>query len=201
VQVDGTVTLRLEDPDGWQDLDPATLRAALFGIPVDAGRAAGHARVDPAASATRSASRSVAEGPRRCRCRRVALLFAASGFSLKDRAGHVRSGLSRSRPDQLNGLALVRAGVSSSSASAWRSRRARSCWRRARAGLVAAAAPSLASAGAWRVRALEPGAAGRRGGRRCGSRGGAAAASPEWSALEAARRPCLTAAWICAITS
>ena len=37
VQADGTMTLRIEDPDGWADLDPASLRAALFGIPVDVG--------------------------------------------------------------------------------------------------------------------------------------------------------------------
>ncbi len=36
IAIDGTMVLRIEDPNGWQDLDPATLRAALFGIPVDA---------------------------------------------------------------------------------------------------------------------------------------------------------------------
>lgn len=36
ILVDGTMTLRLEDPDGWQDLDPASLRGALYGIPIDA---------------------------------------------------------------------------------------------------------------------------------------------------------------------
>lgn len=35
IAIDGTMTLRLEDPDGWQDLDPTSLRGALFGVPVD----------------------------------------------------------------------------------------------------------------------------------------------------------------------
>ena len=36
IQSDGSVTLRIEDPDGIADLDPSSLRAAIFGIPVDA---------------------------------------------------------------------------------------------------------------------------------------------------------------------
>ena len=36
IQVDGTITLRVEHPGGWQQLDPTSVRAALFGIPVDA---------------------------------------------------------------------------------------------------------------------------------------------------------------------
>ncbi|MFN3240469.1 MAG: hypothetical protein ACE37K_03040 [Planctomycetota bacterium] len=37
IQNDGTMTLRIEDPNGRGDLDPLSLRAALFGLPVDAG--------------------------------------------------------------------------------------------------------------------------------------------------------------------
>jgi hypothetical protein len=36
INVDGTIHLRLEDPDGWQDIDPTSLNGALFGIPLDA---------------------------------------------------------------------------------------------------------------------------------------------------------------------
>ncbi len=88
VAVDGTAVLRIEDPDGWQDLDPASLRAALFGIPVDAfgllsafalqqADALGFTLVQPAPLPP-------------------SLLFTVA-FSVKDRAGH-RSGQSRSRP-------------------------------------------------------------------------------------------------------
>jgi len=31
---DGTIVLRIDDPDGWFDLDPASLRVALFGLPI-----------------------------------------------------------------------------------------------------------------------------------------------------------------------
>ena len=88
VQVDGTVTLRLEDPDGWQDLDPATLRAALFGIPVDAGALLGTLTLQQSDPLGFTLVQPVPLPQ--------SLLFAVS-FSLKDRAGH-RSGLSRSRP-------------------------------------------------------------------------------------------------------
>ncbi len=37
IAVDGTIVLRVEHPAGWQQLDVASVRAALFGIPVDAG--------------------------------------------------------------------------------------------------------------------------------------------------------------------
>lgn len=37
IGVDGTIVVRLEDPDGWQDLDYTTLRSALFGVPFDVG--------------------------------------------------------------------------------------------------------------------------------------------------------------------
>jgi hypothetical protein len=36
IHVDGTIVLRVEHPAGWQQLDPASVRAALFGVPVDA---------------------------------------------------------------------------------------------------------------------------------------------------------------------
>jgi hypothetical protein len=35
IAADGTIVLRLEHPAGWQQLDPTSLRAALFGVPVD----------------------------------------------------------------------------------------------------------------------------------------------------------------------
>lgn len=37
VQGDGSMLLRIEDPDGFTDLDPASFQAAFYGIPVDAG--------------------------------------------------------------------------------------------------------------------------------------------------------------------
>jgi hypothetical protein len=88
IAVDGTVSLRIEDPDGWQDLDPASLRAALFGIPIDAGAVLG----------TLSLQQFDAQGFTLAQPLPLpqSLLFRVS-FSLKDRAGN-RSGASRSRP-------------------------------------------------------------------------------------------------------
>jgi hypothetical protein len=37
IAVDGTIVVRLEDPDGWQDLDYTSLHSALFGVPIDPG--------------------------------------------------------------------------------------------------------------------------------------------------------------------
>lgn len=88
VQVDGTVALRIEDPDGWQDLDPASLRAALFGIPVDAGALLGTLVLQQADAQGFTLVQPLALPS--------SLLFSVA-FSLKDRAGN-RSGLSKSRP-------------------------------------------------------------------------------------------------------
>ncbi len=88
VQVDGTVALRLEDPDGWQDLDPASLRASLFGIPIDAGALLGTLVLQQADAQGFTLVQPVPLPQ--------SLLFSVA-FSLKDRAGN-RSGESRSRP-------------------------------------------------------------------------------------------------------
>jgi hypothetical protein len=88
IQVDGTVSLRIEDPDGWTDLDPTTLRAALFGIPIDAGALLGSLQVQSADAQGFTLVQPVALP--------TSLLFSVA-FSLKDRAGN-RSGLTRVRP-------------------------------------------------------------------------------------------------------
>jgi hypothetical protein len=88
IQVDGTLTLRMEDPDGWQDLDVGSLRAALFGIPIDAGALLASLTLQQADPLGFTLVQPVPLPP--------SFLFAFS-FSLKDLAGH-RSGLSRSRP-------------------------------------------------------------------------------------------------------
>lgn len=88
IAIDGTMAMRLEDPDGWQDLDPTSLRGALFGIPVDsfglltaftvvAVDATGFSLVQPYPLPND-------------------LLFTLS-FSVKDLAGN-RSGQARPRP-------------------------------------------------------------------------------------------------------
>ena len=88
IQVDGTMTLRLEDPDGWQDLAPASLRAALFGIPVDAASLLGGFQVQSIDALGFTLVQPVPLPPE--------LVFTLS-VSLKDLAGH-RSGQSRARP-------------------------------------------------------------------------------------------------------
>lgn len=88
VAIDGRVTLRIEDPDGWQDLDANSLRAAIVGIPVDAFGLLG-AFVVTSVDATGFTLVQPQPLP-------TNLLFTLS-FSIKDNAGH-RSGATRTRP-------------------------------------------------------------------------------------------------------
>ncbi|GAB4137144.1 MAG: hypothetical protein Fur0037_02090 [Planctomycetota bacterium] len=89
-RADGTLTLRLEDPDGWQDLDPSSLRCAVWGRRLPAG-----ALLSALAVRAWDATGITLEQPFPLP---PALPYRLS-FSLKDRAGH-RSGASRSRPDR-----------------------------------------------------------------------------------------------------
>jgi hypothetical protein len=88
IHVDGTMTLRVEDPDGWQDLDPQSLRGALFGIPVDAGGLLASFQMTAADATGFTLTQPVPLPP--------GLLFTLS-LSLKDFAGN-RSGQARPRP-------------------------------------------------------------------------------------------------------
>ena len=88
VQIDGTAALRIEDPDGWQDLDPASLRAALFGMPVDAFGLLAAFQLQQADGLGFTLVQPVPLPG--------SLLFTVA-FSLKDFAGN-RSGQTRSRP-------------------------------------------------------------------------------------------------------
>lgn len=90
VRADGTFTLRLEDPDGWQDLDPASLRWSLWGqrLPFPALLSIVQVQQWDANGLTLVQPFPLPPG------------FAARvSVSVKDRAGH-RSGQSRSRPDR-----------------------------------------------------------------------------------------------------
>ncbi|MCR9247686.1 MAG: hypothetical protein NXI31_21885 [bacterium] len=88
IRVDGTVTLRFEDPDGWTDIDPGTLRAAAVGIPIGAGGLLGGMTLQQADATGFTLVQNVPLPP--------SLLFTLS-FSVKDRAGN-RSGITRTRP-------------------------------------------------------------------------------------------------------
>src|SRR5690606_33267836 len=88
VQSDGSMVLRIEDPDGVSDLDPTSLRAALFGIPVDVGGILSAFFVQ---SADATGFTLVQPFPLP-----ADLLFTLS-FSVKDRQGN-RSGQARTRP-------------------------------------------------------------------------------------------------------
>lgn len=90
VAVDGTFLLRLEDPQGWQDLDPATLRAALFGQPIDPYGLLTSLQVVQIDTAGFTLAQPFPL---------PAGVLAQLSFSVKDRAGH-RSGVQRSRPDR-----------------------------------------------------------------------------------------------------
>jgi hypothetical protein len=89
IQVDGTMTLRIEDPDGWQDLAPASLRAAVFGLPVDFAGLIGGFQLQSQDALGFTLVQPVPLPPE--------LLFTLS-VSLKDTAGN-RSGQSRARPN------------------------------------------------------------------------------------------------------
>jgi hypothetical protein len=88
VQIDGSMLLRIEDPDGFGDLDPATFNAALFGIPVDAGNMLSGFFVQSIDATGFTLVQPFPLPPE--------LLFTLS-FSVKDMQGN-RSGQSRSRP-------------------------------------------------------------------------------------------------------
>jgi len=88
VQTDGTMTLRIEDPNGRQDLDPQSLRASLFGIPVDAAGLLATFTLQSTDANGYTLVQPVPLPP--------SLRFTLA-FSVKDLAGH-RSGSSRTRP-------------------------------------------------------------------------------------------------------
>ncbi|HEB53148.1 MAG TPA: hypothetical protein ENI87_07840 [bacterium] len=88
ITAQGLIKLRIEDPDGWADLDPSSLRAAISGIPVAAGGLFGALTMVQADSLGFTLVQTQPLPP--------SLLFTLS-VSLKDRAGH-RSGLTRVRP-------------------------------------------------------------------------------------------------------
>ncbi len=88
IAIDGRATLRIEDPDGWQDLDVNSLRAAISGIPVDAfGLLGAFVVTNVDASGFTLVQPQVLP---------QTLLLTLS-FSVKDTAGH-RSGATRTRP-------------------------------------------------------------------------------------------------------
>ncbi len=86
---DGSIVVRLEDPDGWQDLDYTRLRAALFGIPVDVGGMLGTFFQVQSADATGFTLVQPFPLP-------PDLLFTVS-WSVQDLQGH-RSGAQKARP-------------------------------------------------------------------------------------------------------
>ncbi|MBL9077695.1 MAG: hypothetical protein JNL08_09335 [Planctomycetes bacterium] len=89
IATDGTIVVRLEDPDGWQDIDPASLRAALFGVPLAFGDVVGTFFQVQAVDANGFTLVQPFPLPSE-------LQFSLS-FALKDLAGH-RSGAQRVRP-------------------------------------------------------------------------------------------------------
>lgn len=88
VRTDGTFTLRIEDPDGWADLDGSSLRTAVFGRRVDPGALFAGMVVAAADARGFTLVQPFPLPP---------WLLARLSVSVKDRAGH-RSGASRSRP-------------------------------------------------------------------------------------------------------
>ena len=85
---DGTFTLRIEDPDGWQDLDGSSLRMALFGQPLDPAQLLSGMLVIGADSDGFTLLQPLPLPPD---------LLVRLSVSVKDLAGQ-RSGVSRSRP-------------------------------------------------------------------------------------------------------
>ncbi|MFK7742363.1 MAG: hypothetical protein AB8H80_18765 [Planctomycetota bacterium] len=88
VQQDGTMMLRLSDPNGRGDLDPQSLRAAVWGLPIDAG---GLLSAFTLQTVDANGYTLVQSAPLPSE-----LVFTLS-FSLKDLAGN-RSGMTRTRP-------------------------------------------------------------------------------------------------------
>jgi len=88
IQSDGLMLLRIEDPDGIGDLDPTSLHAAVFGIPLDAGGVLSGFFVQ---SVDANGITLVQPFPLPSN-----LLFTLS-FSIKDMQGN-RSGQARTRP-------------------------------------------------------------------------------------------------------
>lgn len=85
---DGRFTLDLDDPDGWRDFDPASLRASLQGLPVDPVPLLAACNVLRADATGFTLQYPVPLPP--------ALRYRLA-FAVKDRAGH-RSGAARARP-------------------------------------------------------------------------------------------------------
>ena len=88
VQPDGTFTLRIEDPDGWQDLDGSSLRMALFGQSLDPAQLLSGMLVIGADADGFTLLQPLPLPPE---------LLVRLSVSVKDVAGQ-RSGVSRSRP-------------------------------------------------------------------------------------------------------
>lgn len=90
VRADGSFTVRIEDPDGWQDLDPSSLRFSLWGQRLGFGVLVSltYLQAWDANGITLVQPFPLPAG-----------LLARLSVSVKDRAGH-RSGASRSRPDR-----------------------------------------------------------------------------------------------------
>lgn len=90
LRADGSFTLRLEDPDGWQDLDPSSLRCALWGQRLDIGALFAVLQLQ---QWDQNGLTLVQPWPL------PPSLRLRLSVSVKDRAGQ-RSGQSRSRPDR-----------------------------------------------------------------------------------------------------
>ncbi len=88
IATDGTATLRFEDPDGWQDIDASTLRAAIVGLPIPISALLGSMQVQQADALGFTLVQPVPLPND--------LLYTLS-FSVKDMAG-TRSGATRTRP-------------------------------------------------------------------------------------------------------
>lgn len=88
IGVDGRFTLAIDDPDGWQDLDGASLRASVQGLPMDAAALLSACQVTRADAQGFTLSLPTSLPP--------TLRFRLA-FAIRDRAGH-RCGIARVRP-------------------------------------------------------------------------------------------------------
>lgn len=88
IGADGRFTLAIDDPDGWRDLDGASLRASVQGLPMDAAALLSACQVTRADATgfTLSLPTSL-----------PATLRFRLAFAVRDRAGH-RCGVARVRP-------------------------------------------------------------------------------------------------------